>query len=214
MGVLADPTRKYHSVNTAHRRDQRSGVAGRMVTVIVDGFSRSDFSACQQFAHVGTYPGNAEQTTSPVQQIFQAFGIQSLIAQQGNQHAGINRSRAGSHHQSISGGISHRRRKAFAVADGAHAGTVAKMCHQQSRRQTFSRLLGQVLYHMRVIQSMETIPLISAIMIGTRQWQSPGCIRLGCMERRIKAGNMRGIWQKPLQFPQHLKPDWHMQWCK
>src|ERR1044072_9350443 len=83
------------------------------------------------FAHVGSYPGNSQKTGFRVQQIIDRFSVQFFFAHQISKDAGINGAGAGAHHESVERSESHGGVDAFSAANCSKRAAVAKMTSNQ-----------------------------------------------------------------------------------
>ena len=60
------------------------------------------------------------------------------------EHTGIQRPAARAHHQTVNGGESHRARDTSAIPDGAQAGAVAQVRHDDARLRDVGSLRAQL----------------------------------------------------------------------
>ena len=108
-------------------------------------------------ARFGRNPGNTEKAGLVVKRAAHFFQRKSFDLHQVEQSAGIERARAGAHHQAVKRGKAHRGGDAFQVLHSAQAGPAAEVRNNGAASCQITMALGQSVAHVVVRKPVETV---------------------------------------------------------
>ena len=191
--ILADAGRKDDGVEPAQGGDERAEFAPDPIDEQIDRFLGGRLAAREQRAHVAGNAGHAEQAGLIINQPYDRRSIETVLLKQIEDDAGIQRSRPGTHRQSVDRGQSHCARDAATLTDRAHAGAAPKMRHHQFAVGAFRGHVGQGRHDKLVRKTMKTIASYSPRAIGARQCERLGDGRLTVVKGGIETSNLRHL---------------------
>src|ERR1700730_18535985 len=143
-------------------------------------------------SHIAGNPGYAQQARFFVQQVIQSLSAQVLRAHQISKNSGIDRARAGSHHQAFQWRESHAGVDTFTVLYRCHRAAVAKMAANDFERgRTLTEELSCAFRTILMIDSVESKPPNSLRNPFVRAWVNERCIWQGAVQGGIKD---RDLW--------------------
>src|SRR5208282_3802801 len=191
--VLADPGREDDSVQPAERSRERAQLAANSVNVEIDRRLCTGRVAFEQRTHVAGNARYAEQARLLIDELLDSACVHLELVEQVEDHARVQAAAPCTHWQAVDRGEAHRARDAAAVRYCAHAGTVAKMQHDNPAGGGFLVVGGQSLGDVLVGEPVESVASYAAVGDRPRECKCLCLLGLGTVECGVEASNLRQL---------------------
>ena len=191
--MFTDARRKNHGVDAAQRRRERGDLLRDPMREQLDRFTRRRLIAAEQIAAIGAYSRDAEQSRAVIENVFDARERLSLLLQEMDDDAWVERAAARRHRDSVERRKAHARIAAFAVFERAEARAAAKVRGDDTSGCEIGRKLAQLRCHEFVGQTVKSVSLDPGIEHFTRQGEAADDVGLRPMERRVERRRLRQV---------------------
>src|SRR5208282_3671479 len=199
--VLADPGREDDGVQPAERSRERAQLAANSVNVEVDRRLRAGRVAFEQRTHVAGNARYAEQARLLVDELLDSACVHLEFVEKVEDHARVQAAAPCAHWQAVDRGEAHRARDAAAIRYRTHAGTVAKMQHDNPAGGGILVVGRQGLGDVLVGQPVESVASYAAVGNRSRECKCLCHLWLGTVECGVEASDLRQLGHASQEGP-------------